>query len=313
MVESKLQNKREAYRWVAQDCPICEAPPTERIGRRGGTAHREGLGVECELWSCGRCGLIFPNPMPVPVGGIEQHYGVLPDDYFQNHDIDLKGQAAEGILKRAEELTGGRGRLLDIGAGRGELLRAAKEMGWSATGIEPSSSFADFATKHSGAEIRREPVESCGFADESFDVVILGAVLEHLYNPDETIKEIARILRTGGALFVDVPNEQGLYFRIGNLYQKARGRKWVVNLAPTFSPFHVFGFSPRSLRALLAKHGLRPKDWRVYGGQAMVPERGGLVGSLERLAANAVTAASNIGEQGTYIETWAIRGMKDDG
>lgn len=295
------------YQWVAQDCPICEVPPTRKIGRRGGTAHREGLGVECDVWRCGRCGLIFPHPMPVPAGGLEQHYGVLPDDYFQNHDVDTKGASAASLLSRAEELTGGRGRLLDIGAGRGDLLREAVQAGWTVTGIEPSSSFAEHAARYSGAEIKREAVERCGFAEGSFDVVILGAVLEHLYNPNETVREIARILRTGGALFVDVPNEEGLYFRVGNLYQKLRRRDWVVNTAPTFSPFHLFGFGPRSLRALLGKHGLKPRDWRVYGGRAMVPAHGGVVGAAEQLAAHAVTALSNMGSLGTYIETWAIK------
>ena len=300
-------NGKEAYQWLPQNCPICEVPPAKFMGRRGGAAHRESLGVECELWRCGKCGLIFPNPMPVPVGGMEQHYGVPPDDYFEHHDTEGRGAAAGGNLRLAEELTGGKGRLLDIGAGRGELLRAARAAGWSATGIEPSAPFARHAALHSGAEIRREPVEECGFAADSFDVVMLGSVLEHLYNPDETVREIARILRPGGALYVDVPNEEGLYFRVGNLYLKARGRDWVVNTAPTFSPYHVFGYGPRSLRALLAKHGLRPKVWEVYAGQSMVPAHGGVIGAIEWLAARAITAASNVGNLGTYIQTWAIK------
>ena len=132
-------------------------------------------------------------------------------------------------------------------------------------------------------------------------------MLEHLYNPDETIAEIARVLRRGGVLFVDVPNETGLYFRMGNLYQKLRGRDCVVNVATTFEPFHVFGFGPKSLRALLAKHGLSVLEWRIYAGKSMVPPRGGVLGSLEQLAARAVTAISSFGEMGAYIETWAIK------
>ena len=245
--------------------------------------------------------------MPLPVGGLDQHYSSLPDEYFEHHDLSQKGDCAATMLQQAEALTGGKGNLLDIGAGRGELLRAARQEGWSVTGIEPSPAFADYATRYSGAEIRREPVERCRFKDNSFDVVILSAVLEHLYNPDEVIKEIARILHPGGALYVDVPNEDGLYFRIGNLYQKLRGRDWVVNLAPTFSPFHVFGFSPKSLRSLLSKHGFRPEIWHVYGGKSWVPARAGLAGLLEQQASRAVTALSNFGSLGTYIEAWSVK------
>src|SRR5215208_4427737 len=39
-------------------------------------------------------------------------------------------------------------------------------------------------------------------------------------------------------------------------------RDWCVNLAPTFEPFHVFGFRPKSLKKLLVKHGLVPKFWK---------------------------------------------------
>ncbi|MBC7930559.1 MAG: class I SAM-dependent methyltransferase [Rubrivivax sp.] len=298
---------RDGYRWLSQACPVCDQPPTKRVGRRGGAAHRAGLGIECNLWRCRACGLIFPNPMPVPVGGIEQHYAVEPEEYFRHHDEEGKIASGREFLEHAEALTGRVGRLLDIGAGRGERLSAARESGWEAVGIEPSSSFAEHAARNSGAEIRREPIERCGFDAASFDLVVLAGVLEHLYNPDETIREVSRVLRPGGALFVDVPNESGLYFRFGNLYQKLRGRDWSVNLAPTFEPFHVFGFNPRSLRALLTKHGLAVREWRVYGGQAYLPRRDGLVGALEQAAAHAVTALSNVGELGTYIETWAVK------
>jgi 2-polyprenyl-3-methyl-5-hydroxy-6-metoxy-1,4-benzoquinol methylase len=245
--------------------------------------------------------------MPVPLGGLEQHYDVDTDEYFQHHDRDLKYTSAHTFLAEAAELCGRKGRLLDIGVGRGELLRAAVEDGWEAVGIEPSAKFAEHAREYSGAKVISTSIEKCSLERESFDVVVLGAVLEHLYQPDETIREIARILRRGGALFVDVPNEAGLYFRLGNLYEHLRGRNWVVNLAPTFPPFHVFGFTPRALRTLLRKHGLVPARWRVYPGRSMVPSGNGLMGSLEQVAARGVTAISKLGSLGTYIEAWAIR------
>jgi len=307
MSEGQQPESMDGYEWKPQACPICEVGPTKFVGRRGGAAHRAGLGVECELWRCGECGLIFPNPMPVPGGGVEQHYDLDPDEYFQHHETGNKIAAGHQLLASAELWAGGKGRVLDIGSGRGELLSVAREDGWDAVGIEPSPQFADYAERNSGAPVRRVPVEECGFDDASFDVVILGAVLEHLYNPDETIREVARILRPGGALFVDVPNENGLYFRLGNLYQRFRGRDWSVNLAPTFEPYHVFGFNARSLRKLLSKHDLRVRHWHVYAGHAMLPNRPGMLGALEKLAAHGVTFASGVGGLGTYIETWAVR------
>lgn len=296
---------KDMYEWVFQQCPICETAPTKHLGRRGGIAHRELLGVESEIWCCGKCGLIFPNPLPIPINGLDQHYAVAPDTYFEHHETESKNNSAAGLLTQAEAMVGKKGVLLDIGAGRGELLHAGVAQGWKVVGIEPSPTFAEHV-KQSGIEVRQEPVEQCRFPSSSFDVVVLAGVLEHLYNPDETIREISRILRPSGALFLDVPNEEGLYFRLGNLYQKLRGRDWVVNLAPTFSPFHIFGFGPKSLRKLLSKHGFTPKHWHVYGGTSFVPGHG-LSGFLEQQAAKAVTAVSRMGELGTYIETWAIK------
>ncbi len=65
---------RTTYDWIEQSCPVCESRPTQRLGRRGGDAHRDGLGVACEVWKCRQCGLIFPDPMPQPrgVGRIER-------------------------------------------------------------------------------------------------------------------------------------------------------------------------------------------------------------------------------------------------
>ena len=296
----------EMYEWRTQNCPICEVSPARFVGRRGGTAHRESLGVECQIWRCTECGLVFPNPMPIPVNDLDHHYGGPADDYFQHQDTHSKEANALVMLRQAETLTGGKGRILDIGTGRGELLHAATRQGWQAVGIEPSTSFAEHAAR-SGVEIRREPLQECRFDPESFDVVILAAVLEHLYNPDETLGEISRILRPGGALFLDVPNEQGLYFRVGNFYQRLKNRDWVVNLAPTFPPFHIFGFGPKSLRRLLSKHSFEIKIWRVYGGESFVPASSGFVSLLERQAAKVVTSVSNFASLGTYIETWVTK------
>lgn len=300
-------NPEDNYQWVPQNCPICEVPPTKFLGRRGGAAHRQNLGVESQVWSCEKCGLIFPNPMPVPVHGLEQHYAVSPEDYFHHHEEADKLEYASLLMQQLRSLKIEKGMLLDIGAGRGELLRTAKEEGWNAIGIETSSTFAEYAARYSGAEIIQKPLHDCSFKPNTFDAVILGAVLEHLYNPAEVIQEIARILKPGGALFTDVPNERGFYFITGNLYYKLRMRDWVVNLAPTFSPYHVFGFTPGSLRKLLGKHGLHPAIWYTFSGRSLVPNRGGFMGYVEQQAAKLLTFVSNRGELGEYIATWAIK------
>jgi len=295
----------QGYRWVDQVCPVCNMPPTNFVGERGGDAHRSGLGVKCEIWSCGKCGMIFPNPMPHPVGGVDQHYGMEADEYFINHDRDKKLETARIILEDGEKMLGRKGTMLDIGAGRGEVIEVAISRGWKAEGVEPSKKFAAYAAEKTGAHIFPDPVESCGIEDNSYDLVILGAVLEHLYNPNDVVATIARILKPGGLVFFDVPNEKGLIFTVGNLYQKIRGRRWCTNLAPTFPPFHVFGYSMRPMRAMFGNHGLTVVKAHVFGGISVLPDRRGMMGKLENLGARAFTRISNLGTLGGYIAAWA--------
>ena len=90
------------------------------------------------------------------------------------------------------------------------------------------------------------------------------------------------------------------------------GYHWVSQECPICQIPTIFigkrgGFSPRSLRKLLAKYELEPRDWNVYGGTSVVPSRGGLLGRMESVASILDTAISNLGEMGTYIETWAVK------
>ena len=307
LIRGELIETHNEYHWIKVDCPICDLPPTKFVGKRGGAAHRENLGIEADIWACGKCDLLFPNPMPVPVRGLEQHYSVDADQYFEYHKSDVRSETAQILIREAEEFLGRKGKLLDVGTGRGENILCAKERGWDVAGVEPSEGFAAYAEKASGVKIRREPVEKCGFADGEFDVVMLSAVLEHLYNPDEVVAEISRITKRGGLFYLDVPNERGLFFRVGNLYQKIRGTNWSVNLSPTFTPFHIFGFSPKSVKMMLAKHGFGIKKMGVYGGISLVPNGNGIRGKIESQAARAITAVSNYGNLGTYIIGWAVK------
>ena len=295
-----------SFEWIEQRCPICETLPTRYLGRRGGSAHHTGQGLECRIWQCTRCSLIFPNPMPLPVGGAQALYELDADSYFANHEVAYRDRVAPVLVREVEARAGRKGRFLEIGSGRGELVKAAAVAGWDVLGLEPSASFAAVARAHApGVELREVDLLAANLPSAAFDAVILQAVLEHLHNPAEVLAEVARVLAPGGVFYADVPNELGLYARAGNLYQRLRGRDWVVNLSPTFSPFHVFGYSVRSLRALYRRHGLEPLRFVVRGGHTSVARGQSIVTRLEHAAAALVTTIANVTGTGTYIASWA--------
>lgn len=82
--------------------------------------------------------------------------------------------------------------------------------------------------------------------DATFDYVRLNHVFEHLLDPNETLREIRRILRPKGKLFIGLPNRASLAARVfrEHWYQLA-------------APVHVFHWSPLTLTQMLEKHGFQ--------------------------------------------------------
>src|SRR5260370_17964782 len=97
--------------------------------------------------------------------------------------------------------------MLELGCGRGELLRGAAKRGWRVRGVEMTEEFARVASEKYGLEIERSSIERAQSLRESYDVVLLAAILEHLYEPAETLNQVRNALHHGGLAFVDVPNE----------------------------------------------------------------------------------------------------------
>jgi 2-polyprenyl-3-methyl-5-hydroxy-6-metoxy-1,4-benzoquinol methylase len=285
-------------------CPACDANEARFLGWRGGEAHQNRAGVKAAIVRCARCSHQYPNPMPFPVRGLDEVY-VDADSYFQGHDIDAKKQSGLSLLLQLEAKIGRKGRILDVGCGVGELLWAAKEAGWEAEGVDPSREFIEIGREKLGVEGRVSTLEEAKFPDGHFDAVVMRGIMEHLYDPFTTLNEIHRVLRNDGWLWFDAPNEDGLYMKFGNFYMKALGRDWVVTLAPTFPPYHVQGFSPRSLSILLERADFAIADLVLVG--EIRPQTG--VQSLrKRLELSFGRMINWVGKQtgrGMYMGVWA--------
>jgi 2-polyprenyl-3-methyl-5-hydroxy-6-metoxy-1,4-benzoquinol methylase len=224
-------------------------------------------------------------------------------DYFRHHESTAKVAVGRSIARSAEDQLGSRGRMLEVGCGRGELLEGAVERGWQVAGVEMTAPFAEICLQR-GIEVEVAPVESARALEREWDVIVLGAVLEHLYEPGMVLRRVAGALRQGGLLFLDVPNECSLYNYVGNAYLRLRGRDWVTNLSPTFPPFHVVGYCPRSLRTLLAAVCLAPVTLTQYRTVTCM----GAFGFRASLEAAGMEAALSVGQlvgMGAGLRCWA--------
>lgn len=134
--------------------------------------------------------------------------------------------------------------LLDIGCGKGIFLNVAKQDGWNVTGIEPTNRSAEYARNIHNINVIEAGLFESNIASNSFDVVTLWHVLEHLPEPSKVITEVERILAKGGVLVIAIPNIESIQAQFG-------GGKW-FHLDP---PRHIVHIPAKVLTKLLEKNG----------------------------------------------------------
>jgi hypothetical protein len=95
-----------------------------------------------------------------------------------------------------------------------------------------------------------------------------------------------------------------LLARVGGLINRIRNRPDVFVLSPTFTPYHVFGFSKKSLRALLSKHGFTIEKIHVH---ARVKSRstGGLSGGVIAAVELSLHSIANLIGMASNMYVWA--------
>jgi SAM-dependent methyltransferase len=140
--------------------------------------------------------------------------------------------------------------LLDVGTSGGAFLDVAAKKGWSVKGIEP---FVDDVKKcqAKGHDVIVGLAENLPYADNSFDVVHTSHVFEHLENPLAAAKEANRVLKPGGLLFIEVPNQLDNFgFRRDMLFRNVSQRKRGIT-----SIHHLWFFGRKTLSLLLKTSG----------------------------------------------------------
>ncbi|MRX70461.1 Methyltransferase domain-containing protein [Flavobacterium resistens] len=131
-----------------------------------------------------------------------------------------------------------KGKILDIGAGTGDFLLTAKNDDWNVIGIEPSDRAKNIA-KEKGISFVEEISE---LENNSFDVITMWHVLEHVPNLELQIQELKRLLKPTGTLIVAVPNFK-------SFDAKHYGEFW----AAFDVPIHFWHFSKKAIKMLFEK------------------------------------------------------------
>ncbi|MCC6933047.1 MAG: class I SAM-dependent methyltransferase [Deltaproteobacteria bacterium] len=189
---------------------------------------------------CNRCGLIYISPRPkteLVVGG----YSEAEDEQYisQTAGRELTFTNGVKIIQRYCQS----GKLLDIGAASGIFVNVAVKAGFDACGIEPAAWMCEQARKNYGVTMYNGILQQVQFLENSFDVITMWDVLEHVTDPMGVLKEIKRILKPGGILLINYP-------RIDDPVAKLFGRKWWFLLS-----IHLYYFTPLTLRGYAQRLG----------------------------------------------------------
>ncbi len=287
-------------------CPICGVAAKKVLGLRGGAHHRYRQGIESRIVRCHQCGLILPDPFPVPLDP-QRLYG-NPDEYFGESDHQRRIAAHRDLVLELAARLGRRDfSVLDVGSGRGEFLVAAAREGARAVGLETSEAMVSQGRERLSVEIRCQTIEEyASVSDRSFDAVTLSGVLEHVHDPDSVIACVHRVTRPGSIVYIDVPREPNLLTLVGNVWNRLKGSPAVYNLQPSWPPYHVFGFNPRSLACLLSKHGFTIETLEV---QAVphVPARDEWRDRFRALVATQIHRMGNVTNLAANMFAWARR------
>ena len=150
------------------------------------------------------------------------------------------------------------GSVLDIGCGSGDFLVEARALGLEVHGIEMGDPAAETARAR-GLACEGDGMAGLARIEQQYDVIRLSHVLEHLDEPLEALRAIAKKLSERGVLILRAPNAEGVISRLC-------GADW----CPLDAPRHLWGFNRQSLELLLSQAGLRARRFETKSQEYMV-------------------------------------------
>lgn len=201
---------------------------------------------------CTSCGLEALDPAPTDEE-LDRSYATA----YGEGGIKFRGSAelvlrvaADRMARHIHSSLPKRARIVDVGCGRGVVAGALAHRGCTVVGVERSLDAVR------GLDPRVQVCIAPNLADAdlkpaSFDAVVCRHVLEHLRDPVSSAEAMWRLLKPGGALFVEVPN-------VASVQSRVFRADWLHRDPPR----HLTHFTPQALRALLLRTGFAIDELR---------------------------------------------------
>jgi SAM-dependent methyltransferase len=185
------------------------------------------------LTQCNDCGLIFLSPRP-PVDQMKAFYDSIYDDESKDVKSQRQMTRAQRHIRRLSRYISPPGRVLEVGAGDGYFLNAAREAGWQVDGMDLAQPRVERAKKWFNISLHNCDLLSAPFEPGTFNVMSMFQLIEHVHDPRAIFMKAHQLLKPGGILMLSTPNVLA-YSR-----KKRDVNSWVI-------PRHLFFFSPKTL------------------------------------------------------------------
>ena len=232
------------------NCPYCKSPSSKI---EYDLTWKDDRFATYHVARCRDCDVGFVLPLPTPdelnvlYNSLEYQAGDRTTiNYTEaSEEVVNAGIAKErGFVAKYAPYVPSSGKILDIGAGWGTLLKSLSNKGYETVGLELSEVTARFAMDRLGLEIHTLPVEQLDQVPSGpFDLIIMRHTLEHFYDPNSVLQSVKQQLSEDGRLIIEVPD-------YGSYDRKTYGTSW-----PGFGPYHLWYFTKPSLKRILKDNG----------------------------------------------------------
>ncbi|MGB0696618.1 MAG: class I SAM-dependent methyltransferase [Rhodospirillaceae bacterium] len=246
-------------------CPLCAATTLQEIS----TLDRRGAPLITDC--CLACGLVFSNPLPTEADLVAFYTTDYRKNYKKTINPKLKhhyryaGRVVREItphlsyFQKAETV-------LDIGCGSGEFVALMQAFGKKAFGVEPSLNYAKYIQNTFDVSVFTGSLDDYQ-PTQSFDLIRMSHVLEHMRDPIEKLKKVRSLLTENGALFLEVPNfrqycqtkSPGNIFHYGHIYNFDRQTLGAVCSLAGLETIEALG----DTRLILKKGAMTAPEWHA--------------------------------------------------
>ena len=195
-------------------CPICECDQIKRLYRLCDNMKIMGASfpkTPAFVAKCEKCGLIFTDSEFTQENLLDYYrHGAVAPKYYDMFDEGDTREYYAHLQELIKDYATKDSVILDIAGAWGEFAFYLKEQGYeNVTVLDPNENCIKYAGDNGIKTIQADSTDMSAIEDDSIDMIILNHSLEHILDVKGTMKEIRRIMKNNGYLFIEIPDIEG--------------------------------------------------------------------------------------------------------